>query len=165
VIPPEPSSPTLTEPASGPAGPRISRQVYVAAYSSIELSSRPTRTRPTAIARPPSEEIPLSVTLSIRNVSQRHPLFVDSVRYYDSVGRQIRQFVPSPVELPPLATTEFLIDTWDLSGGSGANFLVAWSGVPDIDEPLIEAVMIGHSAGAGFAFTSSGRVVASDGSD
>jgi Protein of unknown function (DUF3124) len=57
---------------------------------------------------------------------------------------------------------------WDLSngrsiccgvGGPGANFLVQWAGPHDIDDPIIEVVMIGHSGNAGFSFISQGRAL------
>ena len=48
------------------------------------------------------------------------------------------------------------------AGGPGANFLVRWSGPVGVDEPLIEAVMVGRSANAGVSFTSVGRVVTTE---
>lgn len=65
----------------------------------------------------------------------------------------------SAMRLGNLASVEFVIQKADTAGGPGANFLVRWAGAPDIDEPVIEAVMIGPSGSAGFSFTSVGRVV------
>jgi hypothetical protein len=81
------------------------------------------------------------------------------VRYYDSVGKHVRDYVSTPSELGPLATVEFVIQQMDVAGGPGANFLVQWAGPTDIDEPLVEAVMVGQSGTAGISFTSVGRVV------
>jgi hypothetical protein len=37
--------------------------------------------------------------------------------------------------------------------------LIGWAGPAEVDEPLIEAVMVGQSGNAGISFTTSGRVV------
>ena len=47
----------------------------------------------------------------------------------------------------------------DSCGDPGANFLVQWAGSSYMDEPLIEAVMVGQTGTAGISFTSSGRVL------
>ena len=52
-----------------------------------------------------------------------------------------------------------MIQRADVAGGPGANFLVQWVGQSDVDEPLIEAVMIGQSGNAGISFTSAGRII------
>lgn len=130
------------------AEPAIRRTVYVSIYSSIywgiDAGEKP---------------VELAATVSIRNVSSRFPLVLESVRYYDSAGKQVREYVSTPSELGSLATVEFVIQKRDTTGGPGANFLVRWAGAPDMDEPLIEAVMVGQTGNAGISFTSVGRVV------
>jgi hypothetical protein len=138
----------LKTPVSALAEPTIRRTVYVPIYSSIYLGLDVRR-----------KVVDLSATLSIRNVSARHPIVVNFVRYYDSAGKQVRDYVTAPAELGPLATAEFVIPRADTAGGPGANFLVQWRGQSDVDEPLIEAVMIGQSGNAGISFTSQGRVI------
>ena len=128
--------------------PTIQRTIYVPIYSSIYLGRDIKQ-----------KMVELAATLSVRNVSAHYPVVLNFVRYYDSAGRQIRDYVNRPSELAPLATVEFVIQEADTAGGPGANFLVQWRGSADIDEPVIEAVMIGQSGNAGFSFTSSGRVV------
>ena len=58
-----------------------------------------------------------------------------------------------------LASVEFVIRRSDVAGGPGANFLIAWRGPAGVDEPLIEAVMVGQSGNAGISFTSAGRTL------
>jgi hypothetical protein len=103
--------------------------------------------------------VDLAATVSVRNLSTRHPLVLDVVRYYDSTGKPVRDYITTPAELPPLATVEFVIQRADATGGPGANFLIQWKGPSEIDEPLIEAVMVGQSGNAGISFTSLGRNV------
>lgn len=66
----------------------------------------------------------LSATLSIRNTDLTNSIIMTSVRYYDTDGKLIRQDIKSPVELKPLASTDFFIAAEDTIGGSGANFIV-----------------------------------------
>jgi len=105
--------------------------------------------------------VELAATVSVRNVSVSHPIVLEWVRYHDSAGRHIRTVVDTPSTLPPLGSVEFVVERSDTAGGPGASFLVHWKGPPDVDEPVIEAVMVGQSGNAGISFTSRGRSVAS----
>jgi hypothetical protein len=134
--------------SSSPTGGVAARTVYVPVYSSIYLGLNIKKTM-----------VDLAATVSVRNLSSRHPLVLDVVRYYDSAGKPVRDYITAPAELPPLATVEFVIQRADATGGPGANFLIQWKGPPEIDEPLIEAVMVGQSGNAGISFTSLGRKV------
>lgn len=139
------------QPLTTPTGTEgVRRTVYVPIYSSVYLG-RDAR----------QDVVQLTATLSVRNVSPRHPIAIESVHYYDSHGRPVRDHLQKPAELPALASVEFVVKEADTTGGPGANFLVKWSGPPGVDEPLIEAVMLGQSGNAGISFTSVGRVVTS----
>lgn len=128
--------------------PTVRRTVYVPVYSSIYLG-----------VDIKQHMVQLSVTVSVRNVSAHDPVVLEFVRYYDSAGKPLRDYLAQPAELAPLATVEFVVQRSDTAGGPGANFLIGWRGPAAGDEPLIEAVMIGASGNAGFSFTSPGRVV------
>ncbi|MEG4171245.1 MULTISPECIES: DUF3124 domain-containing protein [unclassified Microcoleus] len=101
----------------------------------------------------------LSATLSIRNTDLTNSIIITSVRYYDSEGKLIRQDIKSPVELQPLASTDFFIAADDTSGGSGANFIVEWVAEKTVYEPVIEAVMISTSSSQGISFISPAKVL------
>jgi hypothetical protein len=124
--------------------------VYVPVYSSIYVP-----------VGHPHVTVELAATVSLRNVSPRDSLVVESVRYYDSQGKHVRDHVAQPGELAPLASVEFVVPMSDTTGGPGANFLIDWSGPAGIDAPLVEAIMTGQSGNAGISFTSLGRVLAS----
>ena len=100
----------------------------------------------------------LSATLSIRNTDLKNSI-ITSVRYYDSDGQLIRQDIKSPVELKPLASTDFFIAADDTSGGSGANFIVEWVALKTVYEPVIEAVMISTFSSQGISFVSPAKVL------
>jgi hypothetical protein len=101
----------------------------------------------------------LSATLSIRNTDLKNSIIITSVRYYDSDGQLIRQDIKSPVELKPLASTDFFIAADDTSGGSGANFIVEWVALKTVYEPVIEAVMISTFSSQGISFVSPAKVL------
>lgn len=103
--------------------------------------------------------INLSATLSIRNTDLTNSIIITSVRYYDTDGRLVRKDVESPVELKPLASTDFFIAADDTSGGSGANFIVEWVAEKKVYEPVIEAVMISTSSSQGISFVSPAKVL------
>ena len=126
--------------------------VYVPVYSSLYLGLNVKQ-----------QTVELAATVSVRNVSQAHPIVIEWVRYYDSAGKRVRDYLEKPSALPPLGSVEFVIQRADVAGGPGANFLIHWSGPSGVDEPIIEAVMLGQSGSAGISFTSVGRVVKSEG--
>ena len=107
----------------------------------------------------------LTITLSIRNTSLNHPIVIDSVRYFDTTGKEVKSYLKKPIRLAPLATTEFLVERDDTSGGSGANFLVQWAAENFVSAPVIEAVMIDTEIQQGISFVRSGTVIEEIGSE
>jgi hypothetical protein len=101
----------------------------------------------------------LSATLSIRNTDLTNSIILTSVRYYNTEGELIRQDLTSPVELRPLASTDFFVAANDASGGAGANFIVEWVAEKTVYEPVVEAVMINSSSAQGISFISPARVL------
>lgn len=152
AAPPYPgSSGQRLKPVASPVSASLVRQtVYVPVYSSIYVGGTDRIRTAELIA-----------TVSIRNVSLRHPLTLLSVRYFDSAGQQLREYLAQPSDLGPMATVEYVISARDTAGGPGANFLIEWAGPPGMDEPVIEALMLGQVGNAGYSFTSPGRVLKS----
>jgi hypothetical protein len=101
----------------------------------------------------------LSATLSIRNTDLTHAIIVTSVRYYDTTGKLVKQYLEQPVELGSLASMDFVVERTDTSGGSGANFIVEWIAQKTVSEPVVEAVMISAVSNQGISFISSGKVI------
>ncbi|MCA9791664.1 MAG: DUF3124 domain-containing protein [Candidatus Eremiobacteraeota bacterium] len=140
---PLPSTATATSPRTR----EVSRGqlLYVPVYSHVYLMD----------GRPYN----LAITLSIRNTSLDHKLVVQSVAYYDSAGKLIKDHADKELELGPLATAEYFVREDDSSGGSGANFLVKWVAEQEISDPIVEAVMVGTSGGHGVSFVTNARVL------
>jgi len=101
----------------------------------------------------------LATTLSIRNTDLANPIVITCVRYYDSEGQLVQQYLENPIQLAALASTDFFISTSDNTGGLGANFIVDWVAQTDVSEPIIEAVMIGTGFQQGISYISPAKVI------
>jgi len=99
---------------------------------------------------------PLETTLSIRNVSPTDSIYVSSVRYFNTKGTLTRDYVDQLIKLAPLQTIEFLVERHDITGGSGANFLVEYRSQGKVDAPLIESIMVGVVGPQGIGFGKQG---------
>ena len=99
----------------------------------------------------------LETTLSIRNTEPNASITLTSVRYYDTKGKLIENYLKKPLRLESLESTEFLVKKLDTRGGAGANFLVEWVAETDVNEPIVEAVMVAIGESWGISFVSFGR--------
>lgn len=137
-----PTAPPLQELRGGLRQVASGRTVYVPVYSHIYAEG--------------GREQLLETTLSIRNMDREQPIAITSIRYYDTDGRLLEEYLEHPVALGPLASTDFLVEQRDEAGGAGANFLVDWAAETAVTEPLIEAVMVRVGGNQAFAFRSPG---------
>jgi hypothetical protein len=124
----------------------VTGSFYVPAYSSVSLSEGRLRAD-------------FSVTLAIHNASETRPLVLRRIAYFDTNGRLVQSYLKEPVALKPFATVEVFIQTTDVRGGTGANFIVDWAADGPIAEPVIEALMLGGLGAGQYAFISQGRPV------
>jgi hypothetical protein len=120
--------------------------VYVPVYSHIYYGDR-------------EQTFPLTVVLSIRNTDSKHSITLLRVDYNDSDGKLIRKYLNKPISLNPLASIRYVVNASDMSGGSGANFMVQWKAETEVNNPLLEGVMIGTAGQQGISFTSRGQAV------
>lgn len=118
---------------------RVHEAVYVPVYSHIYYDG----------GRP----YLLETTLSIRNVDPKKSIYVSKAAFYDTDGKLSKEMIDRLIELAPLQTIELLIERHDVSGGSGANFIVEWHAADkSVHAPLIEAVMVGRSGTNAISF-------------
>ena len=101
----------------------------------------------------------LEATLSVRNTDPNEDITIASVRYYDTNGNLIKDYLEKPMLLKPLATVEFLVAQKEIEGGSGANFIVEWVSDTKVNEPVIEAVMIGIEGQTSISFVRTGVAI------
>ena len=71
----------------------------------------------------------------------------------------VQQYVPEPLQIGPMATFGFVVDSADQRGGWGANFLVEWVAEEAVYEPIVEAVMVSTQGTEGISFISPGRII------
>ena len=120
--------------------------VFVPAYSQVTFPVNGSTNR-------------LAVTLAIHNTDLEHPIVIQSVRYYDTEGSLVREFVESPAILNAMATTGFVVDGREADVGWGANFVVEWVAEQPVYEPVIEALMYSDGGLEGYSFISTGRII------
>lgn len=101
----------------------------------------------------------LASTLSIRNTDMAESFRITTIDYYDTNGKLVRRHLERPAIVAPLATFFIHIEEKNTTGGFGANFVVRWQSVSDMNVPIIECVMIGATGGQGISFVSPGQVI------
>ena len=106
-----------------------------------------------------NRKVLLSATLSVRNTTLKKSLYINKIDYYDTDGNFVKPYIKSTIELPPMATLNYIVEKEEDKGGSGANFIIEVEGIDDTVRPVIEAVMIGNFSNKGFAFSTQGTPV------
>ena len=98
--------------------------------------------------------------MSVHNTDIDNPIILTSVRYYDANGSFVKEYLPNPVQLPPLGTADYYVEESAAeNSGLGTNFIVEWGAEQPVFEPIIEAIMIHADSTQGISFTSPGRVI------
>lgn len=128
-------------PAAG-AQAGVEQTVYAPVYQKVVIDER-------------GRELTLTTELSLRNVDPARAVELLSVALYDSQGRLIKQYLPKPAILPPLATRR--IHAQPARQGGGGCFLVRWRGPAGVNPPLIQTLMMGTAGQQGISLMSEGR--------
>ena len=122
------------------------QSLYVPVYSDIFIGNR-------------EMSFNLAANLSIRNTDPDQSLAVTSVRYYNSDGKLVKEYLNQPKSLNPMGSAYFFIPASDTSGGWGANFIVTWSSKVPVNTPIIECVMTGMKGSHSISFVTRGRPI------
>lgn len=125
------------------------QKVYVPVYSHVYQG-------------PKSRPYNLAALLSIRNVDYKHSITITAIKFFDDDGKLVKNYLDSPIVLPPLGTKGVRIPEHNKDGGSGANFTVRWESDTDVTVPIIQAVMIGTASTQGISFVCDGVVIEED---
>ena len=106
----------------------------------------------------PSETL-VSTHVSIRNTDPKLAIRVNSARYYDTEGKLLREYLPSPKSIPPFGTHELFVPRSDSSGGSGANFVIDWSAERPANPPVVEALHADIREARTLIFVTTGQAI------
>lgn len=101
----------------------------------------------------------VSVSVSIRNTNPSKPIQITSAQYFDTDGKKLKEYVPTPRTIAPMGTYELFIPRSDDTGGSGANFVIAWKSDVSVNAPIVEAFHAHLPTGRSIAFTTSARQI------
>jgi len=104
----------------------------------------------------------VSVSVSIRNTDPSKPIRITSAQYFDTDGKRLREFISAPRTIAPMGTYELFIPRSDDTGGSGANFVIAWKSDVSVNAPIVEAFHANLPTGRSIAFTTSARQILVD---
>lgn len=122
------------------------QEIYVPAYSNIKSFDG-------------KGVIKLSINLSVRNTDPDNAIVLSYVDFYNTKGAKSKQFIQQPLKIGPMATADFHITQADTIGGSGANFYLKWVADTQVNEPVVEAIMLGSLGTQGYSWSSKGLVV------
>ncbi|MEM9990410.1 MAG: DUF3124 domain-containing protein [Bacteroidota bacterium] len=100
----------------------------------------------------------LTVTLSIRNTSLRDTMYLTTIDYYNTDGKAVRNYLEQGKMLPllPMQSLDYVIESKNTEGGSGANFLVHWAATNQQLQPVFESIMISTQGQQGISFLTRG---------
>lgn len=131
--------------AQGTAPTALGQQLYLPIYSHIWHgdSDREGQAAKTLV----------SVAVSIRNTDASKPIRILSAQYFDTDGKKLREYVPTPKVIGPMGTYEIFVPRSDDSGGSGANFVIRWKADKPTSVPLVQGVHANLPTGRAIAFT------------
>ncbi len=104
----------------------------------------------------------VSVSVSIRNTDPAKSIRLTSAQYFDTAGKRLREYLPSPMTIGPMATHEIFVPRSDDTGGSGANFVIAWKSDTPASLPIVEGFHANLPVGRAIAFTTSARAIPTD---
>lgn len=135
---------TIVPPSSARSG-----SIYVPAYAQLPVGAG-------------AFNVDLAVTLSIRNTSATSVLTIRKIDFYSTSGKLLEAYLVTPIALRPYGTVNLFVSALDRRGGSGGNFVVDWAGDDNMNEPLVEAVMLGEFGGRAYSFISRGVETKSD---
>jgi hypothetical protein len=137
--------------AQAPAARSTGQTLYLPIYSHVWHGDLDSRGEPAKAL--------VSVSVSIRNTDPARAIRVVSAQYFDTDGKRLREYVPAPRTVQPMATFELFIPRSDDTGGSGANFVIVWKSDVPASPPIVEGFHANLPAGRSIAFTTSARPI------
>jgi len=82
-----------------------------------------------------------NISLSIRNTDFKEDLYIESIDYYNTEGKLVKNYISQPHILKPMGSVDFIVELDDMSGGNGAKFLVKFASKSNMSKPIIQGIM------------------------
>lgn len=140
--------------AQTPPGRSLGQSLYLPIYSHIWHGELDKKGQPMKAL--------VSVSVSIRNTDPVKSIRIASAQYYDTDGKKLREYLPSPKTVGPMGTYEIFVPRSDDTGGSGANFVISWTSDTPASQPIVEGFHANLPVGRSIAFTTSARPLPAD---
>jgi hypothetical protein len=121
------------------------KKLYVPVYSHVYISE--------------NKYVRLSITLSIRNSDLTKDLYIESIDYYNTEGKLVKQYLSQPHILKPMASMDYVVNLEDMSGGNGAKFLINTASKNKISNPIAQAIMINTLGNSNLSFVTQGYII------
>ena len=121
------------------------KRFYVPAYSHLYISE--------------NNYVKLSISLSIRNTDLTKDLYIESIDYYNTEGKLVKQYLSQPHILKPMASIDYVITLEDMTGGNGAKFLVNVATKNKTSIPIIQAIMTNTFGNSYLSFLTEGQII------
>ena len=137
-----------------PPGRSLGQLLYLPVYSHIWHGEMDRKGQPMKAL--------VSVSVSIRNTDPLKSIHITSAQYYDTDGKKLREYLPSQKIIGPMGTYEIFVPRSDDTGGSGANFVIAWKSDTPASQPMVEGFHANLPVGRSIAFTTSARPIPPD---
>ena len=134
-----------------PPGRSLGQNLYLPIYSHIWHGD--------VVADGERAKTLVSVSVSIRNTDSVKPIQIISAQYYDTHGKKLKEYLASPKTIGPMGTHELFVSRSDDTGGSGANFVIAWKSEAPVSPPMVEGLHANLPVGRSLAFISTARPI------
>jgi hypothetical protein len=121
------------------------KKLYVPVYSHVYISE--------------NKYVRLSITLSIRNSDLTKDLYIESIDYYNTEGKLVKQYLSQPYILKPMSSIDYVVNLEDMSGGNGAKFLINTASKNKISNPIAQAIMINTLGNSNLSFVTQGYIL------
>lgn len=107
-------------------------------------------------------KILVSALVSIRNTDLKNPIRVLSARYFDTSGKQLKEYIAAAKIIPPMGTYELYVERKEFAGGSGANFVILWNAGAPVNLPVVEAIHADIQGNRTLSFITTARPIRTD---
>jgi hypothetical protein len=137
--------------AQTPSGRLLGQHLYLPIYSHIWHGEVDKNGQPMKAL--------ISISVSIRNTDPAKSIIITSAQYFDTGGKKLKEYLASPKSIGPMGTYEIFVPRSDDTGGSGANFVIAWKSDAPASPPIVEGLHANLPAGRSIAFTTTARQI------